>query len=178
MTIQSKIDTGESVQFVSSANFINAMASAVTAVSIITTDGPGGRFGITVSAISSVSAEPPMLLACIKEDSPAIAAIETNGNFCVNVLSSDQSNLSNRFAGRPHDGLPYDFEAADWRTEATNAPVLESAAANFDCVLVDCHTVGTHRIIIGLVQLADHTSNLPLAYARREYQLLQPLNTT
>ncbi|MGI9350961.1 MAG: flavin reductase family protein [Rhizobiaceae bacterium] len=175
MTVQPKFVTGESVQFVSSANFINAMASAVTAVSIVTTDGPGGRFGITVSAISSVSAEPPMLLACIKEDSPAIAAIEANKNFCVNVLSSEQSDLSNRFAGRPHNGLPYDFDEANWRTEATSAPVLEGAAANFDCVLMDCHSVGTHRIIFGLVQIADHTSKLPLAYAQREYQLLKPL---
>lgn len=47
------------------ANFIMAMAAAATGVSVTTTEGSAGRFGLTVSAISSVSAEPPMLLACV-----------------------------------------------------------------------------------------------------------------
>ena len=51
--------------------FVNAMSAAVTGVNLITTDGRAGRFGVTVSAMCSVSADPPILLACVNRRSPA-----------------------------------------------------------------------------------------------------------
>ena len=57
------------------AGFVEAMAAAAFGVSIITTDGDSGRFGLTVSAVSSVSAEPPLLLACINRKNPIEQAI-------------------------------------------------------------------------------------------------------
>jgi flavin reductase len=155
--------------------FVSAMAGAATAVSIVTTDGPAGRFGITVSAVASVSAEPPMVLACIDRRSPAAAAIERNGSFCINMLNAGQSALANRFAGRPDDGAPYDFGSAHWRTAATGAPVLDGAVAAFDCVLESGHDAGTHRIVIGQVASAVSSPHPPLAYARRTYQALSAL---
>ena len=80
--------------------FINAMSRAVSGVSIVTTDGPFGRFGLTVSSMVSVSAEPPMLLICINRASTAHDAIRDNGIFTINVLTSRQQGVANRFAGR------------------------------------------------------------------------------
>jgi len=81
-------------------DFINAMSGAVTGVNVITTDGRAGRFGITVSAMCSVSADPPMLLACINRRSPVCSAILSNQVYCVNVLSASQRDLADSFAGR------------------------------------------------------------------------------
>ena len=91
------------------------MAEAATSVTLVTTDGPAGRFGVTVSAFASVSADPPMLLACINRKSPAAAAIAANGGYCVNVLSAAQSFLADVFAGRSERFAPYDFGSADWQ---------------------------------------------------------------
>src|ERR1700752_1253507 len=95
--------------------FIEAMRRAATGVTLVTTDGPAGRFGVTVSAFASVSADPPMLLACINRKSPAAAAIAANGGFCVNVLTAAQSFLADVFAGRSERYAPYDFTCADWQ---------------------------------------------------------------
>ena len=175
MTMQSPKSSSETAPIESAAAFVSAMAGAATAVSIVTTDGLAGRFGVTVSAIASVSAEPPLVLACINRRSPAAVAIEENGRFCINMLNAGQAALANCFAGRPDDGAPYDFGCADWRTGATGAPVLDGAVAAFDCVLERADDAGTHRIIIGRVAGAVASAHPPLAYARRCYQALAPL---
>ncbi len=159
----------------SPSTFIEAMAAAATPVSIITTDGPAGCFGITVSAVVSVSADPPIVLACINQRSPAVAAIDTNGVFCVNMLSTNQSDLANCFAGRPDEGAAFDFSRGDWREALTGAPLLKTATASFDCLLETSRDAGTHRIITGRVRLACSSERQPLAYSRRAYRTLQTL---
>ena len=77
-------------------SFIAAMRNAATGVNVVTTDGAAGRFGITVSAFASVSAEPLTVLVCINRDSPARDAILANGRFCVNVLSAGQTDVANK----------------------------------------------------------------------------------
>lgn len=156
--------------------FTTAMAMAATAVSVVTTDGAGGKFGLTVSAVSSVSAEPPMVLACINRRSPLAAAVTTNGIFCINLLCEAQSGISDVFAGRAGDGAAYDFGCARWTSEATGAPVLAGAAANFDCLLDSYHDAGTHRILIGRVLAALSGDSDPLVYARRSYRAITTLN--
>ena len=155
--------------------FIAAMAGAATQVSVVTTDGPAGQFGVTVSAFSSVSAEPPLVLVCINRNSPAIAAIKANGSFCVNLLGDDQTEIANCFAGRPGNVAPYDFGCADWDVAQTGAPVLAQALANFDCTVETAYDAGTHRIFIGRVQQAFSRDTAPLAFSRRAYQALRPL---
>jgi len=177
MTMHSPTSAREATPIETPAAFIDAMAAAATAVSIVTTDGEAGRFGITVSAVASVSAEPPLVLACINRRSPAATAIEANGRFCINMLNAGQAGLANRFAGRPDEGAPYDFGRAQWLAGTTGAPVLDGAAAAFDCVLESAHDAGTHRIVIGRVASAVASAHPPLAYSRRSYQALSALGT-
>lgn len=149
--------------------FTDAMSRAVTGVTIVTTDGELGRFGQTVSAMSSVSADPPMLLVCINRKSPITAAIERHGSFAVNVLRSDQRRLADTFAGRPRSGPAYDFAAARWETAHTGAPLLTGAIARFDCTLDAAHIAGTHTIYVGVVAAAGGGAGAPLLYGRRSY---------
>jgi flavin reductase (DIM6/NTAB) family NADH-FMN oxidoreductase RutF len=149
--------------------FVGAMRNAATGVNIVTTDGAAGRFGVTVSAFSSVSAEPPLVLVCINRKSPLAAAICANGCFGVNVLSSDQRDLAASFAGYPSSGVPYDFGTTRWEESVSGAPVLAGAVAGFDCVLATSHNAGSHRIFIGRVVGATSQSARPLLYTNREY---------
>ena len=147
------------------------MAHAATGVSVVTTDGEAGRFAVTVSAISSVSAEPPLMLACINRRSPVAAAIERNGLLAINVLAESQQAIANVFAGRS-PGANYDFTCAQWRRSVTGSPLLCDAAAAFDCELDAIHEAGTHRIVIGRVVEARCGGALPLVYARRGYRTI------
>lgn len=154
---------------VGSEAFVDAMKRAVTGVNIVTTDGPGGRFGLTVSAFSSVSAEPPMVLVCVNRSSPASAAIMRNKRFAVNVLSNGQRNLADTFAGMPSDGGAYDFEMGSWRSAATGAPLLDHSVASLDCKVTTALDAGTHTIFVGLVRAVQKEDGSPLLYTNRSY---------
>jgi flavin reductase len=158
-------------------SFLEAMAEAATGVTLVTSDGPAGRFGVTVSAFASVSADPPMLLACINRKSPAAAAIAANGGFCVNVLTAAQSFLADVFAGRSDRYAPYDFTCADWR-RAEGGWRLTDSVASFACALDREVAAGSHQILIGRV-LATHHNGQPdatsLVYSRRAYSIAQPI---
>jgi len=158
-------------------SFLEAMADAATGVTLVTTDGPAGRFGVTVSAFASASADPPMLLACINRKSPAAAAITANGGFCVNVLTAAQSFLADVFAGRSERLPPYDFDCADWQ-RVDGGWRLTDSVASFACALDREIAAGSHQVLIGRV-LATHR-NAPadtnsLVYSRRTYAIAQPI---
>jgi flavin reductase (DIM6/NTAB) family NADH-FMN oxidoreductase RutF len=140
------------------------MRSAVTGVSIVTTDGAGGRAGLTVSSMASVSAYPPMLLVCINRGSPLVPRIRMHGIFGVSVLAAHQAALAEVFAGRPPAGEPYDFTSGRWQAGGTGAPLLAGAAATFDCAVASTVEAGSHTIVIGDVLHAGRGSASPLAY--------------
>ncbi len=154
---------------VATADYTDAMASAVTGVSIVTTDGVAGRFGITVSSVSSVSADPPLLLVCINRRSPACAAVQANKVFCINLLSTHQQELANTFAGRPSRGEPFDFAGSAWSEGLSGAPQIGGAVSTFDCVLEQTHEVGSHNLYIGRVVAVGGSAADPLLYTRRAY---------
>jgi flavin reductase (DIM6/NTAB) family NADH-FMN oxidoreductase RutF len=149
--------------------FVGAMGRIVSSVTIVTTDGASGRFGVTVSAMTSVSADPPLLLTCINRRSPAAAAIAGNRVFGVNVLASHQLDVAQTFAGRPRRGAPFDFDVARWQVHITGAPILAGAVAAFDCAVRDRHEAGTHTVFVGEVLEALASPGEPLLYGRRAY---------
>jgi flavin reductase len=149
--------------------FLAAMARMFSAVTIVSTDGVGGRAAVTVSSATSASADPPLVLACIHRRSPVNAAIHANGVFCINVLAAHQERLSDRFAGRPRDGAAFDFARARWTTARTGSPILAGAVAAFDCVLQSSHGAGTHTIFFGRVLEAFEEGAVPLIYGLRGY---------
>lgn len=155
--------------------FITAMGAAVNAVNVVTTDGPAGRYGLTVSATSSVSADPPLVLVCINRRSPVRDALCGNGVFCLNLLSTEQRHVSETFSGHPRQGRAFDFECADWDPGVTGAPVLLGAVSSFDCILEHAYDAGSHTIFVGAVKTVRSSGDQPLLYSRRAYGRLVPL---
>lgn len=151
------------------STFIDGMSRVATSVTIATTDGEAGQFGLTVSSMSSVTADPPTLLICVNRRNPMDAAMRANGVFGVNALRADQRWVAETFAGRPRRGNPYDFQAGAWHVEKTGSPLLSGAVAWFDCVLIAAHHVGTHTIAIGRVVASGSATGTPLIYGRRSF---------
>ena len=154
------------------------MSRAATNVSIVTTDGASGRYGLTVSSLSSVSADgaKPTLLVCVHQHSPAAAAILGNGAFCVNLLGEGAEALSDRFAGRVAAPDGDRFSGVDWEIGATFCPRLTGVRAAFDCRLVTSQLVGSHHVMFGSVEAVTigATGGSPLVYAERAYRRLLP----
>lgn len=151
------------------SDFRSAMSQAVTGVNIVTTDGRKGRYGLTVSAVSSVSAEPPLLLVCVNQESVACSAIEANGSFAINVLATGQQSAAETFSGSDAHGDAYTFNDEDWTTAVTKSPVLKAAVATFDCRIEAVIPAATHTIFIGRVHATRARPGTPLLYTSRSY---------
>jgi flavin reductase (DIM6/NTAB) family NADH-FMN oxidoreductase RutF len=154
----------------SKERFVDAMAALANGVSIVTTNGAGGKFGLTVSAITSVSAEPPILLACLNRKNIAVSGINRNHRFAVNILNAQSQEIAQVFAGRALDGKHYDFAQHGWIDgQALGLPVLKTATASFECELESFHDAGTHRIFLGRVISALRGDAEPMVYSNRHY---------
>ena len=154
----------------SKERFVDAMAALANGVSIVTTNGAGGKFGLTVSAVTSVSAEPPILLCCLNRKNIAVSAINRNQRFAVNILNAESQETAQVFAGRALDGKHYDFEQHGWLDgQALGLPVLKTATASFECELESFHDAGTHRIFLGRVISALRGDTEPMVYCNRSY---------
>jgi flavin reductase (DIM6/NTAB) family NADH-FMN oxidoreductase RutF/DNA-binding transcriptional LysR family regulator len=161
-------------------NFLDAMSRVAATVNVVTTDGPSGRFGITVSAMSSVSAdaERPILLICVNKTSVSAEPIRANGVFCVNILRDDQSYISNRFAGRQGIGGAEKFAGVGWVAGTTGSPRLLDCLVAFDCRVLSVETIESHYVIFGMVEdvFVDRVG-APLIYSNRTYGTLLQLRT-
>jgi len=150
--------------------FRDAMRRTAAGVAVVTTHGPAGRGGITVSSFCSLSLEPPAVLVCIRRDSSTLARIVQNGLLAVNVLAEDQADLAAAFAtpATPHERR---FSLGEWAT-GTGGPVLHGAVAHFDCKLAHIHDYGSHTIVIGEVADAVSHDARPLIYAEQGFHRL------
>ncbi|MGA2342152.1 MAG: LysR substrate-binding domain-containing protein [Steroidobacteraceae bacterium] len=156
--------------------FLNGMSHAACTVNVVTTDGPAGRHGVTVSAMVSVSADTPQptLLVCIHHLSPVASAVLENGAFCVNVLREDQTHISESFAGRTTARGGSKFDCSRWTTQVTGAPRVVDALVAFDCRVIASERVGSHFVVFGSVQdIFIAGGGAPLIYANRAYGVPQ-----
>ncbi len=152
--------------------FLDGMSRAAASVSLVTTDGPAGRHGVTVSAMTPISAdgEAPTLLVCLNASAPTLPALLENGCFCVNVLRSDQPGISDVFSSRQPAPDGDKFNAGPFSEGPTGAPRFDDALVSFDCRLVSAEKIGTHHICIGAVEdVAVASGGTPLLYGMRSY---------
>lgn len=155
------------------AKFLEAMSRGATFVSVLTTDGEGGRFGVTVSSMTSVAAEgiAPTILACVHQLSPAANAILRNKHFCANILHESQQEISDLFSGRQKTEHGQRFDAVKWSKSDNGQPLISGATANFECLLQTSVLWETHHVLIAHV-LAVHLNDDPraLLYGQRAYR--------
>lgn len=158
--------------------FIEGMSRAAATVSVVSTDGPAGRRGVTVSAMTAVSADSqaPSLLVCINKSSSAAEAIRANGVFCVNVLRDEHIAISEVFAGRKATPSGDRFDCTEWTTLRSAAPAVKDALVAFDCQLKQAYLYGSHWILVGeLNDISINDGRHPLIYANRAYGIPAPL---
>lgn len=152
------------------ATFKSAMRRVASTVCVLTTEYEGRRWGLTATAVCSLSAEPPSLIACVNRSAEAHEAITLSRRICINILAEGQLETARRFSGMLGHSGEQRFEGAEWYNLATGAPVLRDAAAAFDCTIFDRQTYQTHSVLACFAEAIDlgETGN-PLIYADRNY---------
>lgn len=154
-------------------NFIAAMRQVASSVTVVTTDGLAGRHGATVSAFSSVSADPPTVLVCLFAQSRIARAVSENGAFCVNVLSESDTDIADRFAGRHDDREQDRFAGIDIVGVPGTPPQIDGATA-FVCDVQQSMRSGSHLIVLGHVRDVLPGVASPLTYRDGCYHRILP----
>lgn len=153
--------------------FRDGMARFAAAVSVITTDGPAGLAGLTATAVTSVSDDPPTLLVCVNRLGHSNPAIRENGVFCVNLLAADQHHVAVWFSGRGGIAIAERFARTPWRPVETGAPAFDAAIVAFDCRVHELRDIGTHTVIFGrIVAIREGEDRPVLLYSHRGYRVL------
>lgn len=152
---------------VGSEEFRHALGRFASGVTVVTVaDERGQVSGLTVSAFSSVSLSPPLILVCIDNRSTSIPVIESVGSFAVNVLTKDQAHLSNRFASRDADK----FAGVTWSKGSLGLPLLSGSLAQLECTVAKTVNAGDHTLFIGQVEATYvEDSAQPLLYFNGNY---------
>jgi flavin reductase (DIM6/NTAB) family NADH-FMN oxidoreductase RutF len=141
-----------------------------SSVTVVTTMHDNKLRGVAVSAFSSVSLKPPLVLICLANESESKDWIAESGVFAVNILSDEQEFLSERFAARApivntrFGGVPY-------HTSITGSPILADSLAWYDCRVEAMHDGGDHTIFIGRVEAVGFGAEgkQPLVYFANRY---------
>ncbi|HWW47932.1 MAG TPA: flavin reductase family protein [Xanthobacteraceae bacterium] len=148
--------------------FKQAMRHCAGAVAVVTVGRENGRrTGLTVTAVCSLSDDPPSLLVCVNRNASAHPRIRDEGSFVVNFLGEEHRSLAMTFSGQ--NGLAGDdrFRSGDWEARATGTPVLSDAIAAFDCDLREEFDAKTHSIFVGEVRdVFIRSETNPLIYVR------------
>lgn len=142
-------------------------------VSVVTTRDGEKLVGMTVSSFCSVSLAPPLVLICAANDSETCPAIQRSGFFVVNILTSRQRALSQRFSAPEFEGKRFDGLA--FHTGVSGLPVLEETVASLECCVVADTLQGDHRVFFGQVLRAERTEQPPLVFHRGKYRQLAEL---
>ena len=155
-----------------SAAFRTVLGHFPSGVTVVTAMGPDGPAGLAVGSFASVSLEPPLVMFCPGTQSTSWPAIRDSGAFCANVLSDQQQDICNTFAGKSDDK----FAGLSWTTKATGSPVLDEAQAWIDCEIAEVIEAGDHWVVLGAVrELAADSDKTPLLFYKGGYGSYQPL---
>lgn len=146
-----------------------AMTRFPSGVTVVTALGAAGPAGATANAVTSLSLEPPLMLACLDLGSRTLVAIERARVFGINALSAGQADLARRFSTKdPH---PEKWNGVAWE-ERAGTPQIEGALIWVGCELQELYAGGDHMIATGRVLELDASDGEPLIFHRGEYRPL------
>jgi len=146
------------------------MGAFATGVTVVTTlDGAGRDCGLTANAVTSVSLTPPLLLVCVDKNSESHDAFDKSGVFAVNILSTEQEALSQRFAKSGADK----FAGLTVERAASGVVLFPGSLASLACRVTAAHDAGDHTIYIGTVETAATQAGEPLLYFGGKYARIQ-----
>ncbi len=158
----------------SARDFRDALSSFATGVTIVTTRAENGDpIGMTASSFNSVSTDPPLILWSVTKTAHSAPSFKQAKNFSVHVLSTDQMDLSNKFAKSGSDK----FADTEYQFDQHQVPIIGGCATRFDCSTWAVYEGGDHWIIVGEVHALDLNKKEGLVFGGGAYSIAAPLTT-
>lgn len=145
-------------------DFRETLSRVPSPVTIVTTLAEGRAHATTVSAFTSLSAEPPLVLVALDRKSDLLDLLHGTGRFAINLLACDQADIGLDCAKKGEDKLA----SVRWHPE-DGLPRIADAAAWLSCEVDQILPGGDHEIVIGLVTACDTGADEPLVYHRRRF---------
>ena len=156
---------------IDSDTFRSVLGRFASGVSIVTArDDAGIDHGMTVSAFTSVSLEPPLVLICIDHTASMHDLLLAHPRFGISILSSEQEAYSRRFATDPDTGR---FDGIAYSRGDSGVVLLDNALAHIECNVVQHLDAGDHTIFVAEVERAEARQGRPLLYYRGGYAQLE-----
>ena len=157
---------------VSPDGFRSAMGHLVAGVTVVAIKDDAGRaYGMTASAVSSLSLEPPMVLACIDRSATIHDLLVRSRAFSISILAEDQAELAQRFADPARHQFA-DAAGPDGPAGPLGLPVVAGALAHLECTRGRVHDGGDHSIITATVEWARTQAGAPLCHFQSSYARL------
>jgi flavin reductase (DIM6/NTAB) family NADH-FMN oxidoreductase RutF len=152
---------------VSPERFRAALSAHATGVTVVTAIGPNGPSGATANAVTSLSLDPPMMLACLDRGSRTLTSVRAQGRFGVNALAAGQQEIARRFSGKEPEAEKW--QGVEWAA-SDQLPRLGGTILWVACELRDLIDGGDHLILTGNVLAAEAGAGQPLLFHRGEYR--------
>ena len=157
--------------------FRSVLGQFCTGITVITTMHEGEPIGFACQSFAALSLEPPLVLFCPTKVSRSWQAIEASGQFCVNVLTEKQKDVSARFGSK----APDKFAGIDWEVSRLGSPIIGGSLAHIDCTVASVHDGGDHFVVFGAVQSLSELPKVkprPLLFYRGQYTGIEPDKNT
>ena len=145
---------------------LGRFASGVTIITAV--DSEGRDQGMTVSAFSSLSLDPPLVLVCIDHAASLWPTLQYSDRFGVNILASTQEALSRRFSSKEGDR----FDGVGFTRGNSGVALLDDTLASVECAVTTRIAQGDHTILVGHVESGTARDLQPLLYYRGGYASL------
>jgi flavin reductase (DIM6/NTAB) family NADH-FMN oxidoreductase RutF len=150
--------------------FRSVLGRFATSVTVLSArDANGADHGMTVSAFSSVSLNPPLVLACVDKTASIYDILFKTDDIGISILSDKQEECSRRFAEKDADR----FDALEIQRGVSGVALLKNAHAHLECRIVARHDGGDHTIFVAAVEQAVALGGHPLLYYRGGYAQLE-----
>lgn len=157
----------------STPEFREALGMFATGVTIVTARTPEGDLvGLTANSFNSVSLTPPLVLWSLARSAGSMAAFSTGSHYAINILGADQQALARQFAAKDVDR----YQGVQFSLGASGAPLLQGAAATFECFNRSRYEEGDHVIFVGEVERCNHRAGAsPLLFHGGRFYTEHPL---
>ena len=150
--------------------FRSVLGRFSTGITVVTAREANGRdHGMTVSAFSSVSLAPPLVMVCIGHDASMHGILMAADRIGINILGSAQEAMSRRFAEQDSDR----FEGVGFARGESGVALLEDALAHLECHVISRQEAGDHTLMVAEVERARANEGKPLLYYRGGYAQLE-----
>jgi flavin reductase (DIM6/NTAB) family NADH-FMN oxidoreductase RutF/predicted ester cyclase len=133
----------------------------VTGVTVVTTTDSGGQpRGLTLSAYTPVSLDPPLVVVCVQKTSSTYPALFESDHLGINIIANTQRAVVDKFATKTDDK----FAGLDWHAGPAGSPLIRGSAASMEAEIKERFQAKTHAVFIARVTHLEVSDLAPMLY--------------